>query len=333
MKRKALYFMAVFGLVFLVACGNPKLKNGEEVVAKIDGKEYTADELYKELKGTYGYSTIMNWIDKEIAEKEVETTDEIDSYVDEAISFYKQYADSYGMTLTQFAANYLGINVTSEEDLRTYILNDKKLNIAIENHVASKLTDSEIEDYYNENYKTVYTYRDIIVTTEDTDEAVKKIKKELNDKKGDDLVKAFEKMAKSDNSAYPDNENLIENATKDKVDEKIWKELKELDDYEYSDAIEAEDGTHIILRISKNEGKDLKDVKEEIKTTLAQEKLNNDQLLSYDVLTELRNKYKIAFFDEDLKDGYNSFLEELENAKKEVSNSNSNSTSNSNSED
>lgn len=327
--KKALYLVAVLGLVLTTACGNPKLKNGEEVIAKIEGKKYTADNLYKELKGKYGYSTIMGWIDQEIAEKEVETTDEITKEVEETLNYYRQYAESYGMSLAQFAANYLGLSVSSDDELKKFIENDKKLNIAIENQVASKFKDSEIEDYYNENYKTVYTYRDILISTDkDKDKAIKEIKKELKDKKGDKLVEAFEKMAKSEYSASTSTD-AIENATKNVVDEKIWKALKDLDNYEYSDGIEASDGTHIILRISKNDGKALKDIKEEVKKTMAQEKLKKEQFLSYDILTELRNKYKLAFFDTELKDGYDKFLEELDKAKKQASNSNSNSNSNS----
>ena len=131
-------------------------------------------------------------------------------------------------------------------------------------------------------------------------------------------------MAKSEYSASTSTD-AIENATKNVVDEKIWKALKDLDNYEYSDGIEASDGTHIILRISKNDGKALKDIKEEVKKTMAQEKLKKEQFLSYDILTELRNKYKLAFFDTELKDGYDKFLEELDKAKKQASNSNSNS--------
>lgn len=325
--KKALYLVAVLGLILTTACGNPKLKNGEEVIAKIDGKKYTAEDLYKELKGKYGYSTLMSWIDQEIAEKEVETTDEITKEVEDTISYYKQYADSYGMSLAQFAANYLGLNVSSDDDLKKAIENDRKLNIAIENQVASKFKDSEIEEYYNENYKTVYTYRDILISSDkDKEKAIKEIKKELKEKKGEKLVEAFQKMAKSEYSGNTGTD-LVENATKNSVNEKIWKELKDLDDYEYSDGIEASDGTHIILRISKNDGKALKDIKDEVTKTMAQEKLKKEQFLSYDMLTELRNKYKLAFFDTDLKENYDKFFEELDKAKEQASNSNSNSNS------
>ncbi len=335
MKKKALYVIAVLTLLVTTACGsNPKIKNGEEVVAKINGKEYTADELYKELKGQYGYNTIINWIDSTIAEKEVETTDEINAYVDEAIEFYSYYAQSYGMTLPNFAASYLGLNgIESEDDLREYILKDRKITLAIQNQVASKVKDSEAEAFYKENYKTVYTYRDILITNDDdAKDKIEKIKKALKDKKGDDLVEEFTSLAKEYSSdANASKGGLIESATKNKVDSSVWKKLEDLDDKEYSkDAIETDAGYHIILKISKDKAKELDDVKDEIKASIAQSQLESDQYLSYDILTELRNKYKITFFDKDLKESYNDYLDELEEVKKAASNSNNNSNSNSN---
>lgn len=329
MRKKALYIVAVLTLLITTACGsNPKIKNGEEVVAKINGKEYTADELYEELKGQYGYNTIINWIDGTIAENEVETTDEINAYIDEAIEFYSYYAESYGMTLPNFAASYLGLSgIESEDDLREYVLKDRKLTIAIQNQVASKIKDSEIESFYNENYKTVYTYRDILITNDDdAKDTIEEIKKALKDKKDDDLVEEFTSLAKKySTDTNASNGGLVESATKNKVDENVWKKLTDLDDKEYSkDAIETDAGYHIILKISKDKAKDLDTVKEEIKVSIAQSQLEADQYLSYDVLTELRNKYKIAFFDKDLKENYNNYLEELENVKKAAVESNSN---------
>lgn len=329
MRKKALYIVAVLTLLITTACkSNPKIKNGEEVVAKINGKEYTADELYEELKGQYGYNTIINWIDGTIAENEVETTDEINAYVDEAIEFYSYYAESYGMTLPNFAASYLGLSgIESEDDLREYILKDRKLTIAIQNQVASKVKASEVESFYNENYKTVYTYRDILITNDDdAKDTIEEITKALKDKKGDDLVEEFASLAKKySTDTNASDGGLVESATKNKVDEDVWKKLADLDDKEYSkDAIETDAGYHIILRISKDKAKDLDDVKEEIKASIAQSQLEADQYLSYDILTELRNKYKITFFDKDLKENYNDYLEELESVKKAAAESNSN---------
>ncbi len=329
MKKKFL-MLAVLTLLLTTACGTTKIKNGEEVVAKIEGKEYTADELYKELKGQYGYSTITNWIDSQIAEKEIKTTDEITSYVDEAIDYYTYYAEAYGTDLATFSAQYLGINgITDEDSLRAYILKDRKLNLAIEKQVASKINDKDVVSFYNENYKTVYTYRDIVIADDDSaKDTVSEINKALKDKKGDDLVEEFAKQAKEHSIAQTaSNGGLNEKATKNLVDEAVWKVIKKLDNKEYSkDTVKAEDGLHLVLRISKDKAKSLDDSKEEIKTLIAQQKLEDDQMLRYDVLTELRNKYKIVFFDKDLKEDYNNYLKELEKAKKDNNEENKSET-------
>ena len=328
MKRKALYVVAALSLILATACGNPKLKNGEEVVAKVNNKEYTADELYEELKGQYGYSTIINWVDSTIAEAEVETTDEIKKYADEAIEFYKSYADQYGMSLADFAASYLGMsNVKNDEDVKKFIILDRKLTLAIQNHLAKKIEDNEVKDYYNENYKKTFTYREILISdNDDAEDTIDDILDDLKGKKDDDLVKTFKNLAKDNSKASTASDGgLVENASKDKVNSKLWEKLEDLDDYEYSKEIKTDSGYYIILKISENKGKDLKDVEKEIRDSIAQNKLSTDQFLSYDILTELRNKYKLAFFDKDIKSKYDEYLKQLEDAKKQASNSNKDS--------
>lgn len=327
MKRKALYVVAALSLILATACGNPKLKNGEEVVAKVNNKEYTADELYEELKGQYGYSTIINWVDSTIAEAEVETTDEIKKYADEAIEFYKSYADQYGMSLADFAKSYLGLtNVENDDDVKKYLILDRKLSLAIQNHVADKLEDSEIKDFYNENYKKPITYREILIADDDdAEDTINEIKKSLKGKEDDDLVKEFKDLAKDKSkSSTAKDGGLVESATKNKVNSKIWDELQDLDDNEVSKEIKTDSGYYIVLKISEDKAKDLKDVEKEIKESLAQNKLSADQYLNYDVLTELRNKYKLAFFDKDIKNKYDEYLKQVEDAKKSAKESNKN---------
>lgn len=327
MKRKALYVVAALSLILATACGNPKLKNGEEVVAKVNNKEYTADELYEELKGQYGYSTIINWVDSTIAEAEVETTDEIKKYADEAIEFYKSYADQYGMSLADFAKSYLGLtNVENDDDVKKYLILDRKLSLAIQNHIADKLEDSEVKDFYNENYKKPITYREILIADDDdAEDTINEIKKSLKGKEDDDLVKEFKDLAKDKSkSSTAKDGGLVESATKNKVNSKIWDELQDLDDNEVSKEIKTDSGYYIVLKISEDKAKDLKDVEKEIKETLAQNKLSADQYLSYDVLTELRNKYKLAFFDKDIKNKYDEYLKQVEDSKKSAKESNKN---------
>ena len=61
MKKKFTIIACCFLMLLVTACGNnPKLENGEEVIASIDGKEFTADDLYAELKSSYGYDSLLS---------------------------------------------------------------------------------------------------------------------------------------------------------------------------------------------------------------------------------------------------------------------------------
>ncbi len=321
--KKALYLAGCLLVVITTtACGNPKLKNGEEVVAEINGKKYTADELYKELKNQYGYETIIGWVDESIANSEVKDSKEIDSYVNEAISFYKQYADAYGMTLPQFAANTLGISgITSEEDLKKFIKKDRKLTLAVQNYVAAKLPEKEIKKFYDDNYKTTYNYRVIFMKeNDDTEKTVDTILKELKNTKSDKLDSKFAELAReySEDSSAQDG-GLYENATKVMVEEKVWNNLSKLSDKKYSkSAITTDNGVYIIYRQGKGKTPEYKDVKEDIKSLIAQEKLSEDQTLQYDALNELRNKYKLSFKDKDLKEAYDAYMKDIEDYKKQL---------------
>ncbi len=321
--KKTLYMLVGLLLLLTTACGNPKLKNGEDVVAQINGKKYTADELYEELKGQYGYQILINMIDYEIADREVKTTDELEKNAKEIAESISSVAEAYGYDLaTYLQMQYQITNVTTKEELIDFVLRDQKLSLAIENHVAEKVTNKEAKDYYDENYKTVFTYREILLSdNDDAEKTIKTIKDALKGKSGDDLVEAFAEQAKEYSEAdSKDNGGLVEDATKNTVPEKVWDELNDLkkDKTYSSNEISTDAGIYLVLRVSKDKGKDFEEVKDEICSLIAQDKLTNDAALSYDTLTELRNKYKIVFKDKVLKDEYDNYLKELEDYKKSL---------------
>mgnify|MGYP003311686987 CR=1 FL=1 len=177
-----------------------------------------------------------------------------------------------------------------------------------------------VEEYYNNNYKTPYTYYEILIQNDDSsEEIIEEIMEKLDDKEDDELVEEFEKLAeKYSISASAENGGIVKSATKNQVDKDVWETLEDLDKYELSEEIETENGIYIVIKKSEDKPKELKKVKTEIKEAMAQEKLESDQFLSYDTLTALRNEYKVAFFDKDLKDMYNDFLDEVETTKEQA---------------
>ncbi len=69
MKKNKILLSAVLvtsTILLTTACGNVKLKNGENVAIKINSSNITSDALYKVLKTKYGKNVIVNQIDKEI---------------------------------------------------------------------------------------------------------------------------------------------------------------------------------------------------------------------------------------------------------------------------
>lgn len=323
MKKKFTIIACCFLTLLVTACGsNPKLENGEEIIASIDGKEITADELYAELKTSYGYDSLLNMIDLYIAEKEIETTDEIKQYTQELVDYYKQYAEMLGIDFKTFLVSYVGISgVTTEEEFYDYVMKDYKLTLAVEKQVKSSFDDKDIEKYYNENYSERLTVRHILIEIEDSDKdgekALKQAKeliKELEKTDKEKVEKKFIELAEeySDDASYS-NGGLIEDFMSSTVVEEFWDASVELKDGEFTTkAVLSEFGYHIIYRVSSEEKPSLKDSKEEILTTMTKEALANDELLYYTAMKDLRDKYNIKIYDTDIESSYNEFLKQLE---------------------
>ena len=97
MNKKKIFALVLVLTLMLTGCGKvATLKNGEEVVAKMDGKKITANDLYDELKKQGGAVTLTNMIDSFIVNKEIKTDDDAESYADSQLSSYKQSYKSYG---------------------------------------------------------------------------------------------------------------------------------------------------------------------------------------------------------------------------------------------
>ena len=71
----------------------PTTSKGEEILATVNGKTITADELYLSLKDSHGTDALINLIDTYIADKEVKITEENKKYVQEVVDYYKEYAE------------------------------------------------------------------------------------------------------------------------------------------------------------------------------------------------------------------------------------------------
>lgn len=313
MKKKIL-ILGLCATLLLTGCGKKaKLKNGKEVVAEIEGKTITAEELYDELRSQGGTTVLVNMIDEFIANKEVETDNSAKEYAENQLETLKaQYAQSG----QDFASALTNAGYTNEGKFKEVLILDYKKNKVVENYLSDNLTDDEIKEYYDNEVFGEMTVKHILITPDTKDdmtddektEAEKKAKeqaekviKELNDgAKFDDLVEKY-----SDDEGSKDNKGLIENFTKDSVVSDFWDASIKLKDKEYTkEPVKSDYGYHVIYRISQKDKPKLKDVKDDIKEKLVENMLNADAKLPTTTWVKIRKKYKLDIKDDDIKKSY-----------------------------
>ncbi len=332
MKKKILMLSCCLFVLLTTACGNPKLKDGKEVVASVKGKDITAEELYDQMKENYGQSELLNMIDNYIADQEVETTDEIKAEAQDEVDYWKAYAEAYSMDVVEFAQQN-GLNVNSEDEFLENRISYIKLNKAIENWVSAQLKEDELKKYYDENYSEKITARHILIEIEDSDKdgskalaQAKDIIKELKETDKDKLEDKFIELAKewSDDGSYSEG-GLLDPFMSSDVVKEFWDGASKLKDGEFTTTpVKSTYGYHIIYRKSSEDKPTYEKSKDEIKEALTAQKLDEDPYLQYDAMVALRKKYKLSIKDSVISKDYDEFLKQLEEAKSSNSNSNSN---------
>ena len=91
--------------------------------------------------------------------------------------------------------------------------------------------------------------------------------------------------------------------------------VEELENGEYTEEpVETQYGYHIILRVDQKEKPDLDEVEDDIKSTLANNQLDNDSTLHYRTLMNIREDKKIKWNDDELEKQYEELMNQLINA-------------------
>ena len=315
MNKKKIFALVLVATLMLTGCGKiATLKNGEEVVAKMNGKSITAEDLYDELKKQGGAVTLTNMIDAFIVNKEIKTDDDAKSYADSQLSSYKKSYQSYGQ---DFDAALTSAGYADEDEFKDELILEYKKKVVTENYVKDELTDDEIQKYYDDNIYGDIEARHILIspntnddmTDEEKDKAEEKAKKEAEDiiKKLDD-GEDFAKLAKK----YSDDKGTASKGGKltvtyGSVVDEFWDAANKLKDGEYSkEPVKSEYGYHIIYRIKQKAKPKLDDVKDDVIDKLTEEKINNDSTLQTKALMALRKKYNLEISDDELKKSYDN---------------------------
>lgn len=323
MKKKLLSIIAC--TLLLTGCGKiPKLENGEEVIAELNGKSFTANDLYKDLKNSYGASLLVNMIDNHIAETEIETDDDAKEYAKTELENLKYQYELYQM---DFEAALKQAGYESEDQLLDEIILQYKKDKVVENFAKEQINDDEVQKYYDENIFGEITARHILIKPETTSNMSDEEKKEKENEalnKAKDLINQlndganFEELAKehSADEGSASEGGLIKDFTKvgeTSVVEEFWNAANDLKDGEYtSEPVKSQFGYHIILKVSQNERPSLDDVKDNILTTLVENKLQEDKNLSAKYWADIRKKYNLNIIDSDIKKVYDDTVASYE---------------------
>lgn len=322
MKKTKIIALALCTGLLLTGCGKiPTLANGEQVVASIDGKSFTADELYAELKSLGGNQVLTDMIDEFIADKEIEDKTDAEAYADGQVQYYKEQMSSYGYDFKEWLT---GNGFKDEADFKDYMVKSYLKNKAAEKYVKDNLTDSEINDYYEKEIFGELTVKHILITPETTSdmtdeertaaenaayEKAKHLISLLNDGADwDTIVKE-----NSSDTGSVDEGGLISNFSKDSVVEAFWNASYALKDGEMtSEPVKSTYGYHIIKRVSQNEKPTKEQAMDTIKDGLYNQKAAEDANIVAKAWIELRKAYKLDIVDTDIKSKYEETIKSYE---------------------
>lgn len=300
--------------IILICIGHKaKLSNGKEIIASVDGKVITTDELYNSIKVDYGTNQLVNMIDTYLIDKEITNKDEaINKAKTQAESIKAQY-ETMGYKWDDVLKNY---GYDSEQALIDEIVNSLvKEEIAVK-YITNTLTQDEIQKYYDENVYDSYTAKHILiapVTSKDMTEeqvnaeeekakatALEVIAKLNNGENWSDLVKAY-----SSDTGSKENDGLIENFTKGEVVDEFFNATKNLADNTYTqEPVKSKYGYHIIYRVSKTDKEALDDIKDELISEIVEQKMANDETLYAVTWDSIRKKYNLEINDTEIKNYY-----------------------------
>lgn len=311
---KKVLTVCVLASFLLTGCKSiPKLSNGEEVIAKINGKDFTANQLYEDLKLSYGANALINMIDTYIIGEEIKDRTDANVYGKAKVAAEKATFESYGDAIGYTWEQYLTSNGFASEDEFVKYYEDSYLRESVaKKYIIPKLTDKEIKEYYDKEIDDKIVARHIVVIPEVTDKMTSDEKKAAEQKAYDEVVdlikklddgESFSDLAKkhSDDGSAEDG-GLLDAFTSADVDSDFWKAALELEVGKYSSKpVKSKFGYHVILKEKVIAKESLDSMKDDIKDSIATKKLSSDNELLYKTWFEIRKEYNLELTDSDIK--------------------------------
>ena len=312
--------------ILATGCGRViEVKNGSKVAVSMEDYKYTATEYYEKIKED-NISTLIDMMDKDFLGKKYKTEDKETKEIDSQIKQMKKSVGGSEETFLSAIKQYFGAD--SENELKEMLSLEYKRKVAVEDYIKENLKESEIKKYYEESIYGEVEASHILITVDVEDSATEEEKtaadntaketaqniiKELNEGKSfEDLAKQYSK-----DTANASNGGKLGYFDVNTMEEEFKNEVLALKVNEYSkEPIKTRYGYHIVLKTGQKEKPELKEVEDKIKDTLTTNKLNENNAVYYESLKSIREKNKLTWNDDVLKESYNKYMNNLiENAK------------------
>ncbi len=333
MKKKII----LLGTCALLLCGCgkiPTLSNGDEAVVEFKGGDkISANDLYAQIKDTYGLNTLIGMVDKYIYEKELsDVVSEAKSYSEAII---KQMRESYSTESDLLnIISYYGYSTV--EGYQNALYTSYLQNEAVKKYVSDNITDDELKDYYENNVYPNMTISHILITADVTsdmdsdaqtkaeDDAKATINKIIDElktaKKNNNVEETFKKLAKeySEDDSNKDNGGSLGEINLGSLNgeyDELVEQANKLKDGEFStDLITTEAGYHVILKTKTGEKETYENSIESMKEKITNEKLEDDASLIPDAYKYYREKYELNIIDDELNSQYGKYMNNLINS-------------------
>lgn len=326
MKKKIIYgITTVLAISLLTGCGAAKLKNGEELVAKVDNYKISADDLYSEMKGKYAVKTLIDNIDHQLLDTTYKTDETETKAIENQIEEIKKTYGSNDQIFEQIIKQVY--NVESVDELKAMLSLDYKRDLAIKDYVKEKVvTDEEVTTYYDTKVIGDVKASHILIkpNAKDSDSEETKTKKENEaKKKAEEIIKKldngedFAKLAKKysdDKGTASKGGNLGYFNMDDDFEENFVSAAAALKKGAYSkEPVKTKYGYEIILKVNEKDKKKKDDLESTIRQTLADEKIKEDSSTTtyYKRLRDWRESKGLKFEDKELKKMYDKYMKTL----------------------
>ena len=318
---KKLIVSVLLVLLLVTGCGKVSLKNGEEAIVDLKEGAISVDTLYSKMKDRYALNILLDLIDTEILEKKYASSEEETTYItqmkEQSQMLYNYYYSQQYSSYSQFLLEQYG--VTTDAALDPVFSLGYKRNKAVEDYAKSKVSNSEIEKYYETNVVGDMKVSHILITVDAGENATDEVKENAKTEAYNKAKEVIEKLDKGEDFAALAKEYSKDSSKTNGGDigyfndgdneENFFKAAKKLKVGEYTkEPVETKYGYHIIKLTDQKKKEELSKVKDKIVEKLANEKIEADSNIRYKALIELREKSNISIKDSDLQKQYNNYV-------------------------